>query len=308
MKKKYIVNFNVSRDFSDLESRLDNYGNTNINILLDDFINGKTNWSVSKNAKPGDIIIFLCAKTAKDNLSTALYHAPAGYIKENKDLINQQTALYNQFSGHLLGYGIVSSIPVKDNSSNRWMADIDNLQQFSNPIYFDDFKDFIFIIRGNSVTGINDEQWERLKWTINQKNPIFFPNAKAPDIETLNREFEDKVKKEQAKTLAQLKKEAAKKSSQPSVSTVRTKVYHRDPVIAAYVKKRANGYCQLCGKRAPFNDQNGEPYLECHHIKWISKGGMDSADNCVALCPNCHRKMHILNDSEDLKKLIKSIS
>ena len=54
---------------------------------------------------------------------------------------------------------------------------------------------------------------------------------------------------------------------------------------------------------APFADQAGEPYLECHHIEWLSKGGMDSADNCVALCPNCHRKMHTLNDPDDVNIL-----
>ena len=110
-------------------------------------------------------------------------------------------------------------------------------------------------------------------------------------------------KKHQKKSLNQLKKAAEKKTTAPSSSTVQTKVYHRDPVIAAYVKKRANGFCQLCGIKAPFNDPNGEPYLECHHIDWLSNGGMDSIDNCVALCPNCHRKMHILNDPGDITLL-----
>ena len=34
---------------------------------------------------------------------------------------------------------------------------------------------------------------------------------------------------------------------------------------------------------------------------------MDSADNCVALCPNCHRKMHMLNDPNDVN-ILKAIS
>ncbi|WP_296863638.1 HNH endonuclease [Thermosyntropha sp.] len=32
----------------------------------------------------------------------------------------------------------------------------------------------------------------------------------------------------------------------------------------------------------------GEP-----HIEWLSRGGTDTIDNTVALCPNCHRKMHV---------------
>ena len=38
-------------------------------------------------------------------------------------------------------------------------------------------------------------------------------------------------------------------------------------------------------------------------MDWLSKGGMDSAENCVALCPNCHRRMHILNDQADINTL-----
>ena len=36
-------------------------------------------------------------------------------------------------------------------------------------------------------------------------------------------------------------------------------------------------------------------------------GGTDSLDNAVALCPNCHRKMHICNDAADVEILSKRI-
>ena len=61
--------------------------------------------------------------------------------------------------------------------------------------------------------------------------------------------------------------------------------------------------CQLCRQKAPFSDNSGEPYLETHHIIWLSQGGDDSIDNTVALCPNCHRKMHIVNGAEDVENL-----
>lgn len=63
------------------------------------------------------------------------------------------------------------------------------------------------------------------------------------------------------------------------------------------------GYVNCAGKKAPFNRPDGEPYLEAHHIVWLSQGGEDSIENCVALCPNCHKKMHIVNNSDDIKKL-----
>ena len=32
----------------------------------------------------------------------------------------------------------------------------------------------------------------------------------------------------------------------------------------------------------------------------------DTIDNTVALCPNCHRKMHIVKDIDDINKLKKN--
>lgn len=84
--------------------------------------------------------------------------------------------------------------------------------------------------------------------------------------------------------------------------------YSRNRYISEFAKRRANGICQLCGKPAPFIDQKGRPYLETHHIEWLADGGADSIENTVALCPNCHRKMHTLNLPEDVERLKHIIS
>ncbi len=76
-----------------------------------------------------------------------------------------------------------------------------------------------------------------------------------------------------------------------------------DAYVAEFARRRANGCCQLCGLPAPFRDKTSEPYLELHHIRSLSQGGHDTVVNCVALCPNCHKKMHVLNLREDRKKL-----
>ncbi len=90
---------------------------------------------------------------------------------------------------------------------------------------------------------------------------------------------------------------------QPRHQLITTVAYSRDYSLVRLAKQRANGLCQLCGNTAPFTDKGEVPYLECHHIDWLSVGGRDAIDNVVALCPNCHRKVHILNNQEDVKKL-----
>ncbi len=101
-------------------------------------------------------------------------------------------------------------------------------------------------------------------------------------------------------------KKIAKKQSNKKPKKVKASVeqIQRNIYIAEYAKRKAKGTCQLCGNPAPFNRADGEPYLESHHIVWLSKGGEDSIENTVALCPNCHRKMHVLNDSKDIEYLM----
>jgi 5-methylcytosine-specific restriction protein A len=77
----------------------------------------------------------------------------------------------------------------------------------------------------------------------------------------------------------------------------------RNEYVSEFIKRRANGRCQLCNQQAPFKNKKNEPYLESHHIIWLSQGGEDTIENSVALCPNCHRKMHILNLEGDREKL-----
>ncbi|MCQ2530938.1 MAG: HNH endonuclease [Lachnospiraceae bacterium] len=95
----------------------------------------------------------------------------------------------------------------------------------------------------------------------------------------------------------------AHETSQIKTKEVVTEQKSRDSKIAEYAKRRANGICQLCGQPAPFKDEKGRPYLESHHIDWLANGGSDTIENTVALCPNCHRKMHILKYAEDIAKL-----
>ena len=39
-----------------------------------------------------------------------------------------------------------------------------------------------------------------------------------------------------------------------------------------------------------------------HHVITPADGGLDELGNVVVLCPNCHRKVHILDDNNDYIK------
>ena len=118
------------------------------------------------------------------------------------------------------------------------------------------------------------------------------------------------TRERKARRLSQeeLLEKASRTRATPGERTVTSVQYERDPYVSQLTKLRANGKCDLCEELAPFIDKNGSPYLETHHIDWLSKGGKDTLDNTVALCPNCHRKMHTLDLDEDRDKLTEKLS
>ena len=90
--------------------------------------------------------------------------------------------------------------------------------------------------------------------------------------------------------------------------SVTSSVFVRSAEVVKNTRERANGICQYCNQPAPFIDKKGNPYLEVHHVIWLSRGGEASTANTVALCPNCHTRMHILDRPEDIEKLLEIIS
>ena len=78
----------------------------------------------------------------------------------------------------------------------------------------------------------------------------------------------------------------------PRAKSASVTVYERSPKVAAWVLRACGGKCEYCDQEAPFKDIAGDPFLEVHHVKRLADGGPDAVENCVALCPNCHRNFH----------------
>ena len=120
------------------------------------------------------------------------------------------------------------------------------------------------------------------------------------------RDFDKKL---DSSSLDELREKALASSTQtPSEGSSKSKYYKTSSYIKAYAKKRAKGICENCNNKAPFINQQGDPYLEVHHIGKLSDSGADHPLNVAAICPNCHREAHKSKDhvefNEKLKKII----
>lgn len=93
-------------------------------------------------------------------------------------------------------------------------------------------------------------------------------------------------------------REASKKSkaaptgvARPRSTNVVVTQYARDPAVKAWVLRLAKGFCECCRQAAPFETADG-PFLEVHHLRLLAENGSDTICNAVAICPNCHRRLH----------------
>lgn len=89
-------------------------------------------------------------------------------------------------------------------------------------------------------------------------------------------------------------------SYEPNARTALVKYWERAAAVKEYALKWARGICQGCGLAAPFSDKRGRPFLEVHHIRGLAEGGADCPEDVIAICPNCHRRVHYGADGEEV--------
>ena len=162
------------------------------------------------------------------------------------------------------------------------------------------------------VVGLSGEPYTEKQPDFNglERNVFVFPlKLKTGSPSLLAYDIFKKTQKQRERKVKKLDKEQLRQKAQRTRTTAGERIvasvqYERDQYVAEYTKARAEGVCDLCEKQAPFMTKDGSAYLESHHIQWLSRGGKDVLCNTVALCPNCHRRMHILDSESDREKLI----
>lgn len=99
---------------------------------------------------------------------------------------------------------------------------------------------------------------------------------------------------------------AKKATGKPlKVKTERVEFVRNQFVIAAALL-RAESHCEMpaCTHALFFKD-DGEVYLEVHHIDPLAEGGHDILLNVAALCPHCHRELHFGSRRKILRSKLK---
>lgn len=132
--------------------------------------------------------------------------------------------------------------------------------------------------------------------------PDYNPNRE--NFESVTRRRRKLLKKLSIEELRKLAAVGARQN--PTRRQVTTSQFIRNDALAELTRKLAAGMCDLCRQPAPFGTADG-PFLECHHVVPLAEGGPDVLENTVALCPNCHRRSHVLADPRDRLALKKRV-
>ena len=130
-------------------------------------------------------------------------------------------------------------------------------------------------------------------WVYVYELPAWVGNEEITIREQFNEDMNRSIKDSKELNDTTRKKRLSLAPKKPKSIQVISRAYRRNPDVIVEVLKRANGKCEHCGKDAPFTRaKDDSPYLEIHHRVFLSKGGNDTIENAMALCPNCHREFH----------------
>lgn len=84
----------------------------------------------------------------------------------------------------------------------------------------------------------------------------------------------------------------------------------RNNSLREEVLKKSNYTCELCKKTNTFQDKESKWYFEAHHVipynptnQKLFNVTLDHLSNLVCLCPECHRKVHFSELTEQIKSL-----
>lgn len=131
-------------------------------------------------------------------------------------------------------------------------------------------------------------------WSYVQPPPDWLGMGSTLVQDDVDRDFQLKLASSLQLSASDRKERLQNAPKFPQSILVVSRAFRRNPDVVAEVLVRANGICERCKSVAPFTRaSNGSPYLEVHHRITLATCGEDTVENAIALCPNCHRYLHL---------------
>lgn len=169
--------------------------------LPENLLSGPENeWTAPRWAKAGDVVFFMHSKTAISTITKLrtelLRHQNEFETKQFDQLkgyLDHAREVHRQYGGKIFAVGRVCGGPEYAEAEefdsifhwkSRCYAKVDNIQALAEPIDIAQFRDYIYISRGSSVTPLFDQEFDRLRADIGRGNdlPVFLKNSVARPV------------------------------------------------------------------------------------------------------------------------------
>lgn len=196
----FVNNISFPTTIEELETFIYDHGHYNIEDIL--ACNGAC-WTVPRNCKIGDIVLWMHAKTAISRITALITQVKnlSDVAMHNKTLLLEWLAharsLHHQYGGCIFAIGRVVSTPEYEDFSDanpchwngRIYADIGDIVVLSMPIHINEFNTFITISRQSAITHLPGKEFDRLRNLIQSKNsnlPYYFIHSKIGNFTLAN--------------------------------------------------------------------------------------------------------------------------
>lgn len=192
----HINNISFPKTIEQLEDFIYEHGCYNVEDVINEAVDGYTNWTVPRSSVVGDIVLYFHAKTAiqwirKLETATKVLDPAMHDQKLLVEWLQRARELYSLYGGKIFAIGRIGSRPEKEDElefQNHWSgrvyADVKDLYLLENPIDISEFNSFILVSRQSAITPLPSREFEGLKSLIKSRNhnvPKWFLESKIGD-------------------------------------------------------------------------------------------------------------------------------
>jgi len=204
----HINSISFPTDIEGLEVFIYEHGHFNIEDIL--WGDGGF-WTVPRNCKIGDLVLWFHAKTAISKITALITKVKAldDDLEHNKNLLlewlEHARQLYKKYGGKIFAVGRITSSPEYYDDVNfnayhfhgRTYADIGDIVVLDEPVDISEFNSFIAVSRHSAITPLPSNEFNKLRKIILKKNgnlPEYFLRCKIGDFKLSNVNFKNFLK------------------------------------------------------------------------------------------------------------------
>jgi 5-methylcytosine-specific restriction endonuclease McrA len=230
-----------------------------------------------------------------EDIPFSIYHYPKRYrnqIRPGDVFIYYQGDRQKKENRYYFGYGVIGSIDISPNGEHYYANIIDGMSFPQKVPIYKPTGGFYESIAYQTVRNSQIPPWQN---SIRKLSDAAFKEiltATKLGVEILCDASDIEKQEDPIYSLILLNDRYSNYSPEKKNKIISAHI-DRGKSVTNSLKAILGATCQICGITG-FQKNNGERYIEAHHLAQLSQNLSNSlcTDNIILVCPNCHREIH----------------